>query len=256
ADQENLTGYRKNLPKLKTDYEYNDLSTVTKGIEWIIIAGELAAAFFGTVAIHEYGHAVTANIYGVDVRDIQTLPSTQEDGTFLFGYTIYDWKSYGKKSNFEKAQIAAGGMLATRTFAEKLDKLMDSTDMPPRLEQALAALYFMTRFDATRYILSCSIKSWTDNPIPHSNDPQDIINALMPKKKETHGTAFLPTKEEKIIYAIATGAVALDTLMDLKEIETNLRRLFAMETKDERENYNFNLSMIPGGVYANFTYQF
>ncbi len=65
-----------------------------------------------------------------------------------------------------------------------------------------------------------------------------------------------PTDTEKIAYAITTGAVLLDTLLDWKEIETNLRRLFAMETDAERENYNFNLSMTPGGIYANFTYEF
>lgn len=251
ADQTNLAGHRKKTLKLKNDYEYNDLSAVTKGLEWTIIAGELAASFFATVAIHEYGHATTANIHGVGAK-VHVLPSILENGTFLLGYTGYDGETYNKKSDFEKMQMDAGGMIATRTVAEKLDKIMDSTSLHPRVKQALAALYFMNRFDGPRYILSCALKSWTNNPIPQINDPQKILNFITDKNSVTTP----PTDEEKIAYAIAAGAVAIDTLLDWKEIETNLKRLFAMETEAERENYNFNLSMTPGGVYANFTYEF
>ncbi len=151
SNQANLAGHRTRTPKLKTDYEYNDLSAVTKGLEWTIIAGELAASYFATVAIHEHGHATTGRILGVDIEEVQVFPSTLKNGTFLFGYVRYNREDYNKKSKLEKVEMTAGGMIATRTVAEKLDKIMDSTSLHPRVKQALAALYFLNRFEGPRY---------------------------------------------------------------------------------------------------------
>lgn len=227
----------------------------TSPLEWLIVGSEVAASVFATAAIHETGHLIAAKTVGVKILDFHPYPGKIGD-TWVVGYINSDEESYLKQSKPEKITMDGAGMLATRLTGEGLDTLMNHADIHPRVKQGLAALYFMNRFEATKYIIRCAIPSWLGKPENAIFDPQSIVNRITNKTPEEIANNK-STKKEKIAYAIAVSALVMDTLMDWHEIKTNFDRLWLIDSKnEEQKNHDIGLDLLNGGVHASYTYKF
>jgi hypothetical protein len=61
-------------------------ATAGKAAKWLLPAN-IGAAYFGTVAIHEGGHAATAAALGADTIKVDILPTRDRDGHLHLGLT-------------------------------------------------------------------------------------------------------------------------------------------------------------------------
>ncbi len=232
-------------------------------LEWLIIGGESAASWLTTVLIHETGHAIVASSLGVGIERFHPYPEIRGN-TFLGGYISFT-EDINDVSKAGRIAISSGGMLTTRLTAEGLDLLMNQVEMPARAEQGLATLYFMTRLDMTRYVLSCAIKSWANRPAGPISDPQRIMDLLTferkerkspeEKGKELYRKNSKAATKQKLIYAGAAGLLALDTFLDWDELKDNWDRLWLKDPrKKEPKRYEPSIQIIPEGFMLSVKY--
>ncbi len=229
------------------------------GLEWLIVGSELGASVFAATAIHELGHAVTATALGEAVYEIKLYPH-KIGNAWAMGSTTTSRGS----SKAKEIAILSGGMVATRLTSEGIDTFLNFTEnhpkenLHPRAKQALAALYFINRFEGPKYILRNAIPCWLGKS--GIGDPQAIVNEIVgPRYKETTQGGEKtpkPTVEEKAIYAGATALLIVDTIADWDELKDNWNRLWMIPTEKEQKKYSFHINLTDGGIYGNFAYNF
>lgn len=219
-------------------------------IEWSIITGEISISVFAMIATHEFGHFAIGEAVGIKTVKFAPYPA-KINGVWLLGYNKIEWDTYLAQSKPEKMLYYAGGMIATRSVAEGLDLLMNHTSMHSRAEQALAAAYFVNRFEMTKSILRAAIPCWLNIREGFKHDSQAIVELLSPDREMGR-----PTTKQKMIYLGATALLIADILIDLDEIENNFDRLWLAGSKKEKSNHDLTISATDSGIFVSVRYDF
>lgn len=63
------------------------------GSKWMVVPN-VVGAYFGTVAVHEGAHALTAELQGADSVSVDVLPGKNDEGKYYLGYTEYKGKTF------------------------------------------------------------------------------------------------------------------------------------------------------------------
>lgn len=104
----------------------------------VLLPVNMVAGYFGTVAIHEVGHAATANSLGADHIQIDWLPAKDEGGDFHFALTTVrtpsDW------SDTDESLFLTMGPTATFAAHVSLRELLKTGVVPRELQPSLAWL--------------------------------------------------------------------------------------------------------------------
>ena len=108
-------------------------STASK---WLIPVN-VTAAYFGSVALHEAGHAFPAMALGADDVNVYVLPKTDREGNRHLGLTTYK-APYGKLSDTDHTIISAMGPTAQYVGHLGTRALLRSRRMPRLIQPTLA----------------------------------------------------------------------------------------------------------------------
>ena len=173
-----------------------------------IILLEAVPALFLSVFIHESGHALSGLAMGMEIDRFQPH-ITQCAGKWAWGCTSVRKR---RISLHEKIVFSGSGMLGTRLFSEGVDLALNNIPMHPRLKQAGAVLYFITRLESTGYVLLCSITKCGE-----ASDPRIIADSLSRNNDA-----------KQWIYVGMAAVMILDFILDWDEITNNWNRLWVM----------------------------
>jgi hypothetical protein len=101
--------------------------------KWLLPVN-IAAAYFGSVALHEGGHAITAKSFGASDIDVYVLPKKDSNGNQHLGLTTY----YGEFSDTEYAAISALGPAAQFLGHVGSRELLKTTYVPRIIQPTIA----------------------------------------------------------------------------------------------------------------------
>ncbi len=202
------------------------------------------AYFLVEPLIHESGHALVATACGVPIKEFHPYPGKGAGGYVAFDVTQESWE---KIPEVKRDLINVAGIISSRAAAEGLDALMNSTDMNPYIEQALAATYLTMRIEVARYALLSMAGSW-GRTSPWTGD--DIHNIVRMVTKDP--------EKQKWVYAGILGLSAVDLALDWDELRDNGNRMLMLDSNKKKEAKSYNIDVAPtkGGLQASFTYKF
>jgi hypothetical protein len=101
--------------------------------KWLLPVN-IAAAYFGSVALHEGGHAITANAFGASDIDVYVIPKKDSDGNQHLGLTTY----YGEFSDIEHTTISALGPSAQFLGYVGAREVLKTTYVPRIIQPTIA----------------------------------------------------------------------------------------------------------------------
>jgi len=104
--------------------------------KWLVPVNA-AAAYFGSVALHEGGHATSAWGLGADDVDVDILPTRDREGTFHLGLTTYRSR-VGELSEFDHTLISAMGTTAQFFGHVSSRALLRSRRLPRIIQPTIA----------------------------------------------------------------------------------------------------------------------
>lgn len=196
--------------------------------------------FFLEPLIHESGHALVGKALGVDVEEFHPYSTNGK------AYTILDKGGYLKQKPIGRAAINGAGLIFSRTAAESLDAIMNSTESNPFIEQAMAALYFACRFEALQYVAFTAAGNW-DKTSEYTGDDIHNLVRFITKDPDRQKWAY-----------VGLGAVLIsDLALDYDEVVSNWYRLWMKKPQAGiKKEQSVNIKTSEGGAYVTFTYKF
>lgn len=229
-----------------------------QGLRMLPALPELVLSYlFVESFIHESGHAVAMLAFGHPIAEFHPYP-----GKGTLGYVVHDIpidrtkgleeqrkqaiREYHKFPAHERAIVNVAGCVFSRAYAESIDALVNSVEMNPFVEQALAATYLTMRVELARYAVLSMVQNWGKTDELTGDDVHNFAR-LFSKDPET----------QKWVYAGLVGLIALDMVLDWDEIKDNWDRLWMSNYSKKKKSYEIGvLPTTDGGVQASFSYNF
>lgn len=118
----------------------NDRATAEETAKYLIPVNA-AVAYFGTVGVHEAGHALTAKALGADSVKVSLLP-VREEGNFHFAYTTAYHKGWSKT---EESLFNTMGLTASFLTHVGTRELLKTGYVPKMLQPTFAWLSLFNR---------------------------------------------------------------------------------------------------------------